>query len=408
MNASSGPDAVNYDEAKADPDPNLPNPLVLNNGWEVNTADLWWSVRRREIVRGFDKDIYGNVPRDVPAVKWQVKSVTKGTEGNVPVVTRQVVGTVNNSSYPLISVSIPVTLTVPAKARGPVPVILELAFSPGVLQKVEGRTNMPGFQIPLPGPGPTWRQQVLAKGWGYAIYHPTDVQPDNGADLTEGIIGLCNKGQPRTPDDWGALRAWAWGASRVMDYLQTDSSVNAKEVGIMGYSRFGKAALAAMAYDQRFAIAYISSSGMGGAALYRRNFGERLENLAATSEFYWMDGNFLKYAGPYHSNDLPVDANDLIALCAPRPVFIGVGSISGDGWSDPRGEFMAAAAAGPVYELLGKKGLGTDKFPAIGTPLMSGEIAFRQQHEGHTPAPNWPYFIKFASRYLGAASGTTH
>src|SRR5258707_12081128 len=131
--------------------------------------------------------------------------------------------------------------------------------------------------------GPTWQQQVLAKGWGYAILTPTSIQPDNGAGLTEGIIGLCNKGQPRKLDDWGALRAWAWGASRALDYFETDKSVNARQVGIEGHSRYGKATLVTMAYDQRFAIAYVSSSGEGGAKLHRRNFGE-LRSEEHTSE----------------------------------------------------------------------------------------------------------------------------
>lgn len=403
MSPADSPNAANYNEAKANPHPDLPNPLVLNVGWKVNTPEMWWKVRRLEIVRDFNDDIYGRVPGDAPSVNWAVKKVTKETEDGVPVVTKIVVGHVNNSFYPPIKIDIPVTVTVPAKAKGPVPVILKLAFKPQVMSKAAGKVDMPGFQIPASGAGPSWKQQLLDKGWGYAIYYPTDLQPDNGADLTEGIIGLCNKGKPRSPDQWGAIRAWAWGTSRVMDYLETDSAVDGKAVGIMGHSRFGKAALAAMAYDQRFAIAYISSSGMGGAAPYRRNFGERLENLASVHEFYWMDGDFLKYAGPYHSNDLPVDADDLIALCAPRPVFIGVGSVAGDGWSDPEGEFMAEAAAGPAYELLGKKGLGTSKLPPIGTALMSGDLAFRQHHGGHTPAPDWPYFIKFASRYLKSA-----
>jgi hypothetical protein len=262
----------------------------------------------------------------------------------------------------------------------------------------------PGFKMPPPPAAmakePSWKQQLLAKGWGYAILHPTTIQADNAAGLTEGIIGLVNKGQPRQPDDWGAIRAWAWGGSRAMDYFETDKSVDAKQVGIEGHSRFGKTALVAMAYDPRFAIAYVSSSGAGGAQLYRRNWGERLENVAAAGEYHWMAGNFLKYAGPLTPNDLPVDSHELIALCAPRPVFISGGATQGDGWADAQGMFMAAAAASPVYELLGKKGLGTTTFPPIGTPLIDGDIAFRQHHGGHTPAPNWPTFITFASRYL--------
>ena len=165
--------------------------------------------------------------------------------------------------------------------------------------------------------GPSWQQQVLAKGWGYAIIVPNSIQADNGAGLTRGIIGLCNKGQPRKADDWGALRAWAWGASRALDYFETDKAVDAKRVGIEGLSRYGKAAIVAMAYDERFAIGFIGSSGAGGAKLHRRNFGELVENVASSGEYHWMAGNYLKYAGPLTWNDLPVDSHELVALCRP-------------------------------------------------------------------------------------------
>jgi hypothetical protein len=222
--------------------------------------------------------------------------------------------------------------------------------------------------------------------------------------LTAGIIGLCNKGQPRKLDDWGVLKAWAWGASRALDYLETDKAVDAKRVGLEGHSRWGKATMVAMAYDPRFAIAYSSSSGQGGAKINRRDYGEVIENAAWWEAYHWYAGNIVKYAGPLNGGDLPVDGHELIALCAPRPVFIGGGSTSGsqagDGFADPRGMFMAAAAAGPVYELLGKKGLGTDVFPPVGTSLIDGDIAFREHSGGHTDVPNWPAFLSFAERYF--------
>jgi hypothetical protein len=256
--------------------------------------------------------------------------------------------------------------------------------------------------------GQEWQRMVLEKGWGYAVISPNSYQADNGAGLTEGIIGLANKGQPRKLGDWGVLRAWGWGASRALDYFETDKAVDAKQVGIEGHSRMGKATLVAMAYDPRFAICYVSSSGEGGAKLYRHIFGEQITNLAAPSEYHWMAGNFLKYAGPLTPADLPVDNHELIALAAPRPVFIGGGASDGDGYANPKGDawadttgmFLAEVAAGPVYRLLEKKDLGATSLPPIGTALIAGDLGFRQHPDGHTPAPNWPVFLEFASRYL--------
>jgi hypothetical protein len=395
------PNAANYDESKAGPYSKLPNPLRLNNGKEVKTAKQWWGERRPEIVEVFDREIYGRVPRTIPPVNWETISTSKETNGTVPVITKKLVGHVDNSGCPAVSVNIQLTLATPANASGPVPVMMEFALSPEVLARLKKRFP----QMMSEPTGPTWQQQVLAKGWGYAEYIPASVQADDGEGLTQGIIGLVNEGQPRKLDDWGALRAWAWGASRALDYFETDKSVDAKHVGIEGHSRFGKAALLAMAGDQRFAVAYISSSGEGGAKLYRRNFGEQIGNVAGTGEYHWMAGNFLKYDGPLSENDLPIDAHELIALCAPRPVFIGAGMPSqGDGWVDAKGMFLAAVAAGPVYRLLGKKGLGTTEFPSVEASLIAGDLAFRQHNGGHTPAPNWPTFLAFASRFLEAAT----
>jgi hypothetical protein len=397
-NDMTSPNAANYDESKANVYPNLPDPLVLKNGKRVTTAKVWWTKRRPEIVEDFDREILGRVPAHLPAVTWKVVSTTQEKNGDVPVITKKLVGHVDNASDPTISVDIDLTLTTPANAKGPAPVIMELGLSREFMEMLMKR--FPEFKPP---PGPTWQQQVLARGWGYAEYVPTSVQPDNGAGLTQGIIGLGNRGEPRKLDDWGALRAWAWGASRALDYFETDPAVDAHQVGIEGHSRYGKAALIAMAYDPRFAVGYISSSGEAGAKLYRRNWGEQIGNIAGTGEYHWVDGNFLKYDGPLSVADLPVDAHDLIALCAPRPVFVSAGAAAaGDGWVDAKGMFMAEVAAGPVYKLLGKKDLGTTEFPPIETTLISGDLAFRQHTGGHTPAPNWPTFIEFASRYLHA------
>jgi hypothetical protein len=247
---------------------------------------------------------------------------------------------------------------------------------------------------------------------------PTSVQADNGAGLTRGIIGLVNQGRPRKPDDWGALRAWAWGASRALDYLTTEGTtrgtVDATRVGIEGVSRYGKAALVAMAFDTRFAVVLVGSSGEGGAKLHRRNFGEAVENLTGSGEYHWMAGNFLKYGaadatfGTRNAGDLPVDAHELIALCAPRPTFISYGvPEKGDAlWLDQQGSFMAAVAAGPVFRLLGAKDLGTsdayasEKMPPVGQGLLDGALAWRQHDGGHTDGPNWRYFIPWANEQL--------
>jgi hypothetical protein len=393
----NSPNAANYDEEKAKPDPRLPDPLTSNEGKKVTTAKVWWNTRRPEIVEDFDREVYGRAPKVTPKVTWEVTSTLREMNGDVPVITKNLLGRVDNSSYPAIHVDIQLTLSTPANALSPVPVIMELSFSPEFMAAIAKR--IPEMTAAA-NKGPTWQQQVLAKGWGYAVYMPTSVQADNGEGLTEGIIGLVNKGQPRKLEDWGSLRAWAWGASRAMDYFETDKSVDARQIGLEGHSRFGKATLVAMAYDPRFAVAYVSSSGAGGAALYRRNFGEQIGNVAASREYHWMAGNFLKYAGPLTPNDLPVDSHELIALSAPRPVFIGGGATEGDGWQDARGMFMATVAAGPVYRLLGKKDLGTEEFPPMETPLIDGELAFRQHSDGHAPGPNWPTFLTFAGRYI--------
>jgi hypothetical protein len=388
------PNAANTDEAKATTYTSLPDPLVLNNGKKVTNAATWWQQRRPETVEAFEREVYGRVPANTPNVTWKIVGTTDTSYGTVPAVTRHLLGHVDNSSYPAINVAIQLSVTVPKKAQKAVPLVLHFGF-----------VFPPGFRFPAPPPGTpvekSWQEQVLEQGWGFAVLVPTSYQADNGAGLTSGIIGLVNKGQRRKPDDWGTLRAWAWGASRAIDYLESDNSVDAKRVGIEGLSRYGKAALVTMAFEPRIKIGFIGSSGAGGAKILRRTFGEQVENLASSGEYHWFTPNFIKYAGPLTPNDLPVDAHQLIALCAPRPVFISSGSPKVEGqWIDARGMFLGGVHAAPVYELLGKKGLGTTEYPPMETALVSGEIAFRQHAGGHTTGPNWPTFLQWAKRYL--------
>lgn len=416
--ADAAPNHANYDEALANPYPNLPDVLTLRNGKKVTTARTWWNERRPEIVEDFEREVLGRVPKNAPRVTWEVTKTAEATVGGHPVTARQLLGHVDNSAYPDIKVDIQMTLVLPSAAKGPVPVMMmfggrgipEVAFPAPVFP---GRGPAPAF-TPPPMADPPALEQLIADGWGVAGVNPSSIQADHGAGLTKGVIGLANQGRPRKPEDWGALRAWAWGASRGLDYLETQKTVNAKQVGIEGVSRYGKAALVTMAFDTRFAVVLIGSSGEGGAKLHRRNWGEAVENLTGSGEYHWMAGNFLKYGaaeasfGSKNAGDIPVDAHELLALCAPRLTFISYGiPEKGDAkWLDHQGSFMAAVAAQPVFRLLGAKDLGVRedyriaKMPAVNVAILDGQLAWRQHDGGHTDAPNWKYFIPWADQFL--------
>ena len=407
------PNHANYDESKANPFPKLPDVLTLASGRKVVTPQQW-TRRRAEIVEDFEREVFGRVPKNVPKVEWKVTATDTGTLGGRPVTARQLTGHVNNSSAMSIDVDIVMTLVLPADVKQRVPVMI--MFGGGALAQALGRPapagGRGGFSFPPPPPGSDApaTTQLITDGWGFAFLNPASIQADNGAGLTKGIIGLVNDGQPRKPDDWGALRAWGWGASRALDYLETQPAVDAKRVGIEGVSRYGKAALVTMAFDQRFALVLIGSSGEGGAKLPRRNWGEAVESLTGSGEYHWMAGNFLKYGtqeskfGAKNAGDIPVDAHELIALCAPRLTFVSYGvPEKGDAkWLDHQGSYMAAVAAQPVFKLLGAKGLGvsddyaTEKMPPVNVGLLDGELAWRQHDGGHTDAPNWKYFLSWA------------
>jgi hypothetical protein len=373
----------------------LPDPLILKNGKPVKDEKTWLSLRRPEIVNDFENEIYGRLPNAIPKVNWKIISIKDTTVGNQPIKEKILRGIVDNSSYPAIRVEIELLVVTPAQANRAVPLVIEFGWinSPW--------DNSPIKPIGLGSAGePTWKEQLISKGWGYAILVPSSIQADTGAGLTRGIIGLVNKGNYRKADDWGALRAWAWGASRTIDYLETDKDVDANRLAIEGLSRYGKAAIVAMAFDSRFSLGFIGSSGAGGAKILRRVFGEQVENLCSSGEYHWFAGNFIKYASTQTVDNLPVDAHELIALCAPRPVFISAGSPQVEGqWIDAKGMFLAGVDAGSVYRLLNKKDLGTKEFPALGTALTNSEIAFRQHAGGHSTGPNWSTWIAWASNY---------
>ena len=448
----SAPNHANYDESIANPCPKLPDVLTANNGKKVASADLWWKECRPEIIEGFEKEVYGRLPKNIPKVTWTVKVTDREFVNRVPVIAKMLVGHVDNSEYPLINVDINMMLVVPANVKGPVPVLMMFSGRPAFpapaqpsadeMEKINSSfkelmtkndptlkvifdkypayspiTRLPPpnfFAPPKPDEELTPQERLLAAGWGYVTLETNSIQADNGAGLTRGIIGLCNKGQPRKPDDWGSLRAWAWGAARGLDYLETDTLVNAKQVGIEGVSRYGKAALVTLAFDPRFAAALIGSSGKGGATLHRRVFGEAVESLTGSGEYHWMAGNYLKYGteessfGRKTGCDLPVDSHELIALCAPRLTFISYGiPEKGDAkWLDQQGSYMATVAAGSVFKLLEAKDLGVsndylkEKMPPVLTGMLDGELAWRQHDGGHTDAPNFKFFIPWANKFL--------
>ena len=434
----SAPNHANYDETLANPCPQLPEILVTNDGKKVTTPEMWWNKRRPEIVEDIEREVYGRLPKDIPAVKWEVEITDNEYVGWTPVVAKKLVGHVDNSKYPLIDVKIDMMLVVPRNVKGPVPVLMMFGRpsfpSPaqpseedmklinktfkqalinenpelkGVFEKYPAYDplkwdNPFAAMMARRGQEPSSTEKLLAAGWGYATIDPSSIQADNGAGITRGIIGLVNQGQPRKPDDWGALRAWAWGAARGLDYLETDSLVDAKKVGIEGVSRYGKAALVTLAFEPRFAAGLIGSSGKGGATLHRRVFGEAVESLSGGG-YYWMAGNYIKYGaeestfGRKTGCDLPVDSHQLIALCAPRLTFISYGiPEKGDAkWLDQKGSYMATVAAGSVFKLLGVKDLGVsndylkEEMPPVLTGLLDGELAWRQHDGGHTDAPNF-------------------
>jgi hypothetical protein len=394
------------DESTANPfKDSMPALMTFKDGTKVSTADQW-PRRRAEIVEDFEREVYGRIPGNVPKVNWEVTSTTDGESGGIATVTKSLAGRVDNSAFPQITVNIQASFTVPKERKGPVPIILQ--FGGGF-----------GFGGGRGGTAASWTQQALNKGWGHGTMNPNSIQADSNR-LREGVIGLTNKGQPRKPDDWGALRAWGWGVSRLIDYFEAtpDSGVDPAKVCITGVSRYGKAALVAAAFDPRVAAAFVASSGAGGAKLFRRDFGELLENLASRGEYHWMAGSFLKYTadeatfGKKTVADLPVDQHMLIALCAPRLCLIsyGVPERGDPNWVDAHGSFMAGVLAGPAYRLLAKKDFGTpgdylsDKMPPVNT-LVGGELAWRQHDGGHTNVPNFPTFFEWAGRFIATPGG---
>jgi len=381
---------TNYYEDKVPPY-TLPDPLVLGNGQPVRDAATWFARRRPEILKLYEDDIYGRVPPNAPKVTFEVARTIPDAMDGRAVFKLVLIHFGDKPDGPTVHLH----LYLPAKAAGPVPLLLHMVFF--------NNAPIPGEPPPTPVPGrPAFHEagpiaDFLAHGYGYATYRYSEIQPDHPDTFTEGVIGLTlAPGQTKpAPDEWGTISAWAWGASRVLDYLETDPAVDAKRVALIGHSRLGKTVLWASAEDPRFALIYSSCAGEMGSSLARRDFGETVDDMAANYG-YQFAGNFQKYPG--HWNEMPVDTHMLIALSAPRPVFITGGT--GDQWSDPKGEFLGEVAAGPVYRLVGAHDLGVTELPPLDHPVITGDLGFLYHTGGHAILPgDWQAFLEFADRH---------
>lgn len=382
---------TNYDEDKVSPY-TLPDPLVLRNGQPVRDAATWWKQRRPEILQSYETEIYGRIPANAPKATFETVETDPQAMNGTAVRKLVLVHFGEKPDGPVVHLH----LYLPAKATAPVPVLLHAVFF--------STPPIPGQPLPPGPPGrPAFREtgpiaDILARGYGYASFRYGEIQPDNANTFQSGIIALTlAPGQTKpAADEWGTISAWAWAASRALDYFESDAAVDARRVALIGHSRLGKMVLWAGARDRRFALVFSSCSGEMGAALARRDFGETVDDMAANYG-YQFAGNFQKYPG--HWSDMPVDAHMLIALNAPHPVFITGGTQ--DLWADPRGEFLAEVAAGPVYRLLGKQDLGVSDGPPLDTPLITGDLGFHYHTGGHTiTAADWNAFLAFADRHL--------
>lgn len=382
----------------------LPDPLLLLNGQKVRTTDDWVKKRRPEIVRLIEENQFGKMPPRPADMSFTV--FDKGTlvlDGKA--IRKQVTIYLTKDTS---KNKIDLLIYLPANTNKPSPVLLNIGFTanknmvndPGVK---DGEVwTKEGKKIPAQSGGSFGKLKIdtfITQGFGIATVYYGDIEPDFAGGIPYGIIGNYLKpGVPQpAADEWGAISAWAWGLSRVMDYFETDKDINAKRVALFGISRLGKTVLWAGAHDTRFAMVIASCSGEGGAALARRNYGETLKHMShPTRYFYQFCSNYQKYGDSV--DKFPVDAHMLIALMAPRPLLLQTGDQ--DYWSDPKGEFLAAIAATPVYNLFGKQGIQSSTMPAAGQASLN-TLGYTMHSGGHGTVPSdWPIFLEFIKKYL--------
>lgn len=399
---------VNYDEAlTGDYRPTLPDPLTMLDGTPVTTARQWTEARRPEIVGMFERYQFGKWPDSRPELRYTVAS-DEGLGGTA--VRKQVTIYFSpDDDGPRVDVLI----YLPKDADGPVPLLLNLNFAannlavddPGVKVGTnwDARTRTGAPATPANGragrPMNATIANFLREGFGFATLHYTDIDPDFQGGVPLGVRGLyLRPGQSEpAPDEWGSISAWAWGVSNVIDYFERDPDIDATRVALTGASRLGKTTMWAGAREPRIAVVLASCSGEGGAALSRRNFGETVAHLTEPTRYpYQFAANYGDYGAD--PTRLPVDANLLVSLIAPRPLLLQTGTT--DNWSDPVGEFLAAVEAGKVYRLLGKDDLGTTELPAPDQPIYH-TLGYFMHEGGHGTIPlDWQVYLEYIKRYL--------
>ncbi|MDQ3815889.1 MAG: prolyl oligopeptidase family serine peptidase [Armatimonadota bacterium] len=363
----------------------LPDPLARPDGGRIESV-AEWQKRRPEILELFRTHIYGRAPVDRPdSLKFETTTTPGMMEGAATRKQIKISYTGRGGQG-----AINLTLFIPVKPAKPAPCF--------VLICNRGPRNIDPTRAIKSEFWPA--EEIVARGYAAAAFLVADVAPDHKDNFKEGVFGIFDPPGPRAADAWGTIAAWAWGASRVMDYLQTDPDIDARRVAVVGHSRGGKTALWAGAQDERFALVISNDSGSTGAALARGKVGEKIKDINKTFP-YWFAENYKQYND--RENELPVDQHMLIALIAPRLLYIA--SASEDEWADPAAEFMAGVAATPVYRLFGLEGLTMTEVPKPESPLHEGHIGHHIRTGGHgLTAYDWHRFMDFADKHWGKLS----